>query len=151
MSVTMTMEELRAAADVDLGASEWLEVTQEMIDRFAEATGDLQWIHVDRGRAAEGPFGTTIAHGYLTLSLLPVLLGDLLQVTDAAMGVNYGLDRLRLTSPVKVGQRVRGVATLTSTEPKAGGLLVRLDVTVEIEDEERPALVAEVLLLRYGG
>jgi acyl dehydratase len=151
MSVAMTMEELRAAADVELGASEWLEVTQQMIDRFAEATGDHQWIHVDRGRAAEGPFGTTIAHGYLTLSLLPVLLGDLLQVTDAAMGVNYGLDRLRLTAPVKVGQRVRGVATLTSTEPKAGGLLVRLDVTVEIEDEERPALVAEVLLLRYGG
>jgi acyl dehydratase len=151
VAVTFTMQELRSARDVDLGASEWVEVTQEMIDRFAEATGDHQWIHVDRERAAQGPFGTTIAHGYLTLSLLPVLLGDLLVTSDATMGVNYGLDKLRLTSPVEVGSRVRGRATLTSTEDKAGGLLVRLDVTVEIEDEDRPALVAEVLLLRYGG
>jgi acyl dehydratase len=147
---TMTMAELGEAKELDLGVSGWVEVTQEMIDRFAEATGDHQWIHVDPERAAEGPFGRTIAHGYLTLSLLPVLLGDLLQVTDATMGVNYGLDRLRLTSPVKVGARVRSRAMLRATEPKAGGLLVRLDVTVEIEGEDRPALVAEVLLLRYG-
>jgi acyl dehydratase len=151
VAVTLTMDELRSARDVDLGASEWVEVTQQMIDGFAEATGDHQWIHVDRERAAQGPFGTTIAHGYLTLSLLPVLLGQLLVTSDATMGVNYGLDKLRLTSPVKVGSRVRGRATLTSTEEKAGGLLVRLDVSVEIEGEDRPALVAEVLLLRYGG
>ena len=151
MAVSMTMEELASASGVDLGSSGWLEVTQAMIDRFAEATGDDQWIHVDQERAAEGPFGATIAHGYLTLSLLPVLLRDLLRVTDATMGVNYGLDRLRLTAPVKVDERVRARATLRSTEERAGGLLVRLDVTVEIEDEDRPALIAEVLLLRYGG
>jgi acyl dehydratase len=151
VAVTLTMDELRSARDVDLGASEWVEVTQQMIDGFAEATGDHQWIHVDRERAAQGPFGTTIAHGYLTLSLLPVLLGQLLVTSNATMGVNYGLDKLRLTSPVKVGSRVRARATLTSTEEKAGGLLVRLDVSVEIEGEDRPALVAEVLLLRYGG
>lgn len=151
MTVTMTMAELAAARDVGLGASDWLEVDQRMVDLFAEATRDHQWIHVDAERAAAGPFGTTIAHGYLTLSLLPVLLGQLLEVSDATMGVNYGLDRLRLTAPVKVGQRVRARATLSATEPKAGGLLMRLDVTVEIEGESRPALVAEVLLLRHGG
>ena len=151
MAVTMTMAELAEGRDVDLGVSDWLEVTQAMIDGFADATLDHQWIHVDAQRAAEGPFGTTIAHGYLTLSLLPVLVGGLLEVPDAAMGVNYGLDRLRLTAPVTSGARVRARAHLTDTEPKGGGLLCRVEVTVEIEGQDRPALIATTLSLRYGG
>jgi acyl dehydratase len=147
--VSMTMEELAAATEVDLGASSWIEITQAMIDRFAEATGDHQWIHVDPARAADSPFGRTIAHGYLTLSLVPVVLGEVLQISDATMGVNYGLDRMRLTAPVKVGGRVRGHVVLRATEPKGEGLLLRLDVTVELEDEDRPAMVAEVLVIRY--
>lgn len=150
MPTTLTMEQLGDARDLDLGASDWVTVTQEMIDGFADATGDHQWIHVDRDRAADGPFGAPIAHGYLTLSLLPGLAGGLLKISDAAMSVNYGLDRLRLTAPVRVGKRVRALVVLSSTEPKAGGLLVRNQVTVEIEGEERPALVAETLTLRYG-
>jgi acyl dehydratase len=147
--VSMTMEELAAATEVDLGTSSWIEITQETIDRFAEATGDHQWIHVDPARAADSPFGGTIAHGYLTLSLVPVVLGEVLQISDARMGVNYGLDRMRLTAPVKVGARVRGHVVLRATEPKGEGLLLRLDVTVEIEHEDRPAMVAEVLVIRY--
>jgi acyl dehydratase len=151
VAVTMSMAELAEARDVDLGVSAWLEVTQTMIEGFADATLDHQWIHVDAERAAAGPFGTTIAHGYLTLSLLPVLVGGLLEVPDAAMGVNYGLDRLRLTAPVSSGARVRARAKLTDTEPKGGGLLCRVEVTIEIEGHERPALVATTLSLRYAG
>lgn len=145
----MTMEQLASATEVDLGTSRWRVITQDMVDRFAEATGDYQWIHVDPEGAAQGPFGTTVAHGYLTLALLPALLGELLQVTDARMAVNYGLDRLRLTAPVRVGAAVRARAVLRSAQEKAGGLLLRLDVTVEIQDEVRPALIAQMLSLRY--
>jgi acyl dehydratase len=148
MPVTLTMAELADAVDVPLGTSEWLTVTQEMIDQFADATGDHQWIHVDRERAAAGPFGGTIAHGYLTLSLLPRLIGDLFTVPDASMGVNYGIDRLRLTSPVPVDSRIRAVASLAGTEPKAGGRLLHVEVTIEIEDRDRPALVGTMLYLR---
>lgn len=151
MAVSMNMAELAEARDVDLGVSDWLEVTQTMIAGFADATLDHQWIHVDEKRAAEGPFGTTVAHGYLTLSLLPVLVGGLLEVEDAVMGINYGLDRLRLTAPVTSGSRVRARAQLTDTEPKGGGLLCRVEVTVEIEGQDRPALIATTLSLRYGG
>ncbi|MCC5949430.1 MAG: MaoC family dehydratase [Nitriliruptoraceae bacterium] len=122
-----------------------------MIDTFADATHDHQWIHVDRDRAATGPFGTTIAHGYLTLSLLPVLVGGMVEVPDAAMTVNYGLDRLRLTSPVPAGARIRAHAVVRSSEPKGGGTLSHTDVRIEIEGEERPALVADVLSLRFAG
>lgn len=149
MTMMMTMAELATARDVDLGASDWLEITQEMVDQFADATHDHQWIHVEPQRAAQGPFGTTIAHGFMTMSLLPVLLGSLLEITDAKMGVNYGSDRVRLTAPVPVGSRVRAVATLVETEPKAGGTLMHLDTTVEIEGGERPAMIARVLLVRY--
>lgn len=151
MPVTVTLQELADAEGLDLGTSAWLEVTQEMIDTFAEATHDHQWIHVDRDRAAEGPFGTTIAHGYLTLSLLPVLVGGMIEVTDARMTVNYGLDKLRLTAPVPSGGRIRARAVVRGSEPKGGGTLSRTDVTVEIEGQERPALIAEVLSLRFGG
>ncbi len=150
MAVEMTLEELKQASDVDLGASGWLEVTQERIDLFADATDDHQWIHVDPERAASGPFGTTIAHGYLTISLLPAMVTSIISVTDVKMGVNYGIDKLRLTSPVKVGSRVRAKGRLVSAEDKAGGVLYRVAVEVEIAGEDRPALVGEVLYLVYG-
>ena len=148
MPVTLTMAELADATDVDLGTSDWLTVTQETIDTFADATGDHQWIHVDPERAAAGPFGTTIAHGDLTLSLVPQLIGDLFEVPDARLGVNYGIDRLRLTAPVPVDSRIRGRATLARTEPKGGGTLMHVDVTVEVEGQQRPALVGTVLYVR---
>ena len=150
MPTTLSLAELAEATDVDLGTSDWFTITQDMIDLFADATDDHQWIHVDHERAAEGPFGTTIAHGYLTLSLIPRLIGRLLEVPDARMTVNYGLDKLRLTHPVKSGARIRGHATIARSEPKGGGTLSRIEVTVEIEGEERPALIATVLSLRFG-
>lgn len=149
MPVTMTLQELEQAEDVDLGVSSWVEITQEMIDTFADATLDHQWIHVDHDRAASGPFGGTIAHGFLTVSLLPELLGQLLEVSDSTMGVNYGMDRLRLTSPVPSGSRVRATGKLASTQKKGDGVLMTIEATVEIEGSERPALVCTSLLLRY--
>jgi len=135
------------AEERDLGASEWWTIEQRHIDLFAEATGDHQWIHVDPERAAAGPFGGTIAHGYLSLSLLPRLMDDLFEVADAKVGINYGIDRIRFTSPVRSGSRVRLKARFASAEPKAGGVLYRVGVEVEIEGGERPALVGEVLYL----
>ena len=149
MATTLTYAQLAEARDVDLGASAWREITQEMVDLFAEATGDHQWIHVDRERAAAGPFGTTIAHGFLTLSLVPMLMAEVVVLPDVGMTVNYGLDRLRLTAPVPVGSRVRAVGKLLDATPKGGGVLTRTEVTVEIEGSERPALVATSLLLRF--
>lgn len=148
MAATMTFDELREARDVDLGHGEWLEVTQEMIDLFADATGDHQWIHVDRERAAEGPFGQTIAHGYLTVSLLPRLMRGLVGV-EASMGVNYGSDKMRLTAPVPAGSRIRAHGKLLDAQDKAGGVLYRVEVTVEVEGGDRPALVGTVLSLVY--
>jgi acyl dehydratase len=151
MPVTMSFDELTEARDVDLGHSDWFEVTQEQVDLFADATHDHQWIHVDPEQAAQGPFGGTIAHGYLTVSMLPYLVTGLIDVKGVAMGVNYGIDKLRMTSPVKVGSRIRANATLKDAQEKAGGILYRVDVTVEIEDAERPALVGTVLYLVYAG
>jgi acyl dehydratase len=145
----VTLEELEAGGERDLGASSWHTIDQRSIDLFAEATGDHQWIHVDAERAAAGPFGTTIAHGYLTLSLLPLLLREVFAVEGARMGINYGTDRIRFTAPVPSGSRVRVAARLLSTERRAGGVLCRLGVTVEIEGAERPACVGEVLMLTY--
>lgn len=150
MPVEMTIEELREARDVDLGASAWFEVTQDQIDLFADATRDHQWIHVDPEKAASGPFGRTIAHGYLTVSMLPHLVTQIVQVTDVQMGVNYGIDRLRLTAPVPVGSRIRAKGRLVEAEPKGAGTLYRVAVEVEIEGSERPALVGDVLYLVYG-
>lgn len=143
----LTIAELATTADLDVGASDWVEIDQQRIDAFAAATGDRQWIHTDPERAATGPFGSTIAHGYLTLALLPQLLGTMLRITDAAMGVNYGIDRLRLTAPVPVGSRVRAHGRITRVEPKAAGYLYGMEVTVEIEGEERPAMVGTVRYL----
>ena len=129
----------------DLGTTEWLEITQERVDTFADATGDHQWIHVDPERAKDGPFGGTIAHGYLTLSLVNTFLPDLLEVRNVSMGVNYGTDKTRFPAAVPVGSRIRGRAELTGAEEVKGGVQARVTVTVEIEDSDRPACVVETI------
>jgi acyl dehydratase len=149
MGVQMTKEEILTATDVDLGAGDWFSIEQKNIDLFADATGDHQWIHVDHEAAAQGPFGTTVAHGYLSLSLIPGLLPDLLNITDARMGVNYGIDKVRFTAPVPSGSRVRLKAELISGEARGEGVLYKLGVTIEIEEQDKPALVGEVLYLVF--
>ncbi len=126
---------------------EWLEISQERIAAFADATEDWQWIHLDAERAAAGPFGATIAHGYLTLSLLPRLVEGLLEVGGVAMAVNYGLDKVRFLQPVRAGSRVRAVTEVIGVEPGPQGVRVASRTTVEIEGASRPALVAETIAL----
>jgi len=138
---------MRAAVGERLGESEWLEINQNRIDTFAEATGDHQWIHVDPELAAAGPFGSTIAHGYLTLSLLPFLGRDIWSIGNVKMGINYGLNKVRFPNPVKVGSRLRCVTTLLSVEDVAQGVQVTYRHTLEIEGQERPAIVAETVSL----
>ena len=152
-TVFENLDALRAAVGRHLGHSDWLEVTQDRIDLFADATGDHQWIHVDPEKAAAGPFGTTIAHGYLTLSLLP-LLGQHQQGIQldlpARMRVNYGLNRVRFPAPVRVGKRIRLRSTLLSVEPVGDGVYQLVyRQTVEIEDEAKPAMVAETVSRLY--
>jgi acyl dehydratase len=149
MRVFNGVDELRAAAGSHLGVSDWMTVDQSRIDMFADATDDHQWIHVDEKRAEEGPFGTTIAHGFLTLSLLPVLVGQTYKIEGTKMGVNYGLNRVRFTSPVPVDSKVRGSIDLVEVTDVAGGVQLTLKVTVEMEGSERPALVAEWLTRQY--
>ena len=149
MRVFTGLADLSAATGTRLGVSDWSTVDQSQIDLFAEATHDHQWIHVDPARAADGPFGTTIAHGFLTLSLLPELVQQVYAVEGVAMGVNYGVDRLRFTAPVRVGSRVRAVVDLEDVVDVAGGVQLTLGVTVELEGSERPALVAHWLVRRY--
>jgi len=149
-TTTLTLAELEQAGERDLGATEWHTIDQRMIDLFAEATGDHQWIHVDPPRAAEGPFGTTVAHGYLTLSLLPRLMSELISVSDASMGINYGTEKLRFTSPVPSGSRVRLHAKLVRAERRGNGVVYTVAVQVEIDDQEKPALVGEVVYFAVG-
>jgi acyl dehydratase len=152
MTTTTTMAELPGLVGQELGASDWHEVTQESVNLFAEATGDHQWIHVDVERAkAESPFGGPIAHGYLTLSLLVPLLAQVLVISDSAMGVNYGLNKLRFPSPVPVGSKVRASAVLKEVTEFAGGLQYSLAVTVEREGGEKPVCIAEPVYRVYGG
>ncbi|HET8991223.1 MAG TPA: MaoC family dehydratase [Acidimicrobiales bacterium] len=146
---TIPLDELAAHVGEHLGYCDYRTVTQDQVDRFADATGDHQWIHVDPERAAAGPFGGTIAHGYLTLSLIPVLVGSLLRVSGVSMGVNYGSNRVRFTSPVRVGSDVRAGATLASVEEVPGGVQVALEVTVEVRGQAKPACVAETLTRFY--
>lgn len=142
--------ELKGSVGRDLGHSEWLEITQERIDQFAEATGDHQWIHVDPVRAKDGPFGTTIAHGYLTQSLVNAFLPQIVEVRGISMGINYGADRVRFPSPVPVGSRVRGKAELIEAEDtKDGAVQAKIRVTVEIEGENRPACVIDTISRYY--
>ncbi|GAB2831331.1 MaoC family dehydratase [Actinocorallia aurea] len=137
------IEELRAAVGTHLGYSDWQTITQKQIDTFAEATGDHQWIHTDPARAAAGPFGTTIAHGYLTLSLLPMLAGSVYRVEGISMGVNYGADKLRFPAPVPVDSRVRAGVELLSLEPGGGGFRLTARVTVEREGGGKPVCVVD--------
>ena len=143
-------EELKAAVGKPLGVSEWLEIDQKRIDLFAEATGDHQWIHVDPERAKQGPFGATIAHGYLTLSLVNSFLPQIVEVRGIAMGINYGADRLRFPAPVPIGSRIRGSAEVVSAEDtKDGAVQAKVRVTVEIEGSDRPACVVDTISRYY--
>jgi acyl dehydratase len=148
--ITLTLEELERSAGRELGTSEWHEIGQEQIDLFAEATGDHQWIHVDPEAAADGPFGTTVAHGYLMLSMLPLLLGEIVDVTDAVVGVNYGTEKIRFTSPVPSGSRVRLHAKLLRTERRDANVIWQVGIQIEIEGEQKPAVVGEVVYLAAG-
>ncbi len=150
MAVTVRAGELRDRVGQEIGVSPWYEIGQERIDAFAEATDDRQWIHLDRARAALGPFGRTIAHGFLTLSVLPKLLAEAVTFADRRMGVNYGLNRVRFTSPVPSGARVRGRFTLARCEEIEGGLQLTWNVTVEREGADKPCLVAEWLVRQYA-
>jgi acyl dehydratase len=151
MSITVNgLDELKKLAGSDLGTSEWIEVTQERIDTFADATGDHQWIHTDPERAAKGPFGTPIAHGYLTLSLFIPLFTELLDVQGVTTKVNYGLNKVRFPAPVKVGSRIRLAARLTSVEDVPGGVQITVDGTIEIEDGTKPAAVLQSLSRFYA-
>jgi acyl dehydratase len=146
----ITVAELVDAQDLDLGASPWRRVEQSRVDTFAEATDDHQWIHVDVERAATGPFGGTIAHGYLTLSLVPSMLKELLTVTDHARGTNYGLERVRFTSPVPVGAEIRLTASVPGAVRRAdGGVQYRVALAVEVKGQERPAMVGESIYVVY--
>lgn len=149
MPTELTIADLENASEQDLGFSDWHTVEQKHIDLFADATGDHQWIHVNPDMAAQGPFGTTVAHGYLSLSLLPMLLGQVISVPDAKMGVNYGTDKVRFTNPVPSGSRVRAKARLLSGQRKGDGVLYKLGVEIEIEGQNKPALVGEVLYLVF--
>ncbi|HEV7791911.1 MAG TPA: MaoC family dehydratase [Pseudonocardia sp.] len=143
MRVFNGADELKAAVGEQLGTSDWVTVEQKQIDTFAEATGDHQWIHVDAEKAESGPFGVTIAHGYLTLSLLPVFSAQVYKVENVKMGINYGLNKVRFTSPVPVNSRLRGSFELLEVSEVKDALQVVNKVTVEIEGSERPACVAE--------
>ncbi len=146
--MSMTFESPAALLDAvgtHLGYSDWLEIDQRRIDLFAEATGDHQWIHVDPERAAAGPFGSTIAHGYLTLSLANLFLPQIMQVDNVSMGVNYGCEKVRFPAPVPVGSRVRGGGEVISAEEVKGGVQVVVRMTIEIEGQDRPACVIDTI------
>ena len=145
----VSLRELEQRVGEEVGVSPWVEVTQERIDTFAKAIDDFQWIHVDRARAQASPFGGTIAHGFLTLSLLSHLSERTFGFTDRKMGINYGLNRVRFTSPVPSGARVRARFTLAKYEPLEGGVQVTWNTVVEIEGKDKPALVAEWLGRHY--
>jgi len=145
VAIFHSAEELRAAAGREAGPTDWITVEQSRVDEFADATDDHQWIHVDPARAASGPFGTTIAHGYLTLSLVNFFLPDLVRVEGAKMGVNYGTNKVRFPAAVKVGARIRGRAQVLEATDVSGGVQIVVRVTIEIEGGERPACVADTI------
>jgi acyl dehydratase len=149
MIVIPTLSSLQQRIGEELAVSDWLTVDQATIDKFADATGDHQWIHVDKERAAKGPFGTTVAHGYLTLSLLPKLAESALKVDDVRMGVNYGLNRVRFPAPVPSGSRIRARLKLLAYEPIDGGAQLVMEVTMEREGSDKPVCVAETVSRRY--
>ena len=143
------IEDLHTLVGQEVGVSDWLEVTQERVNQFAEATGDHQWIHVDVERATR-EIGGPIAHGYLTLSLIPFLSQGLMPVSGVTRGINYGSDKVRFTNMVRVGKKVRLRQKLLSAEPKSGGMQLKSQCTIEIEGEDRPACVAETISVVYA-
>ena len=145
MTTFSSPADLLGKEGTQLGHSDWLEIDQQRIDLFADATGDHQWIHVDPERAAEGPFGKTIAHGYLTLSLANLFLPDLMKVENFSMGVNYGCDKVRFPAPVPVDSRIRGAGEVISAEEVKGGVQVVVRITIEIEGSERPACIIDTI------
>jgi acyl dehydratase len=149
-TATMDMASLREAAGTHLGYTDWQEMTQERVNQFADATDDHQFIHVDPERAKQTPFGGTIAHGYLTLSLMAPVMGELMHVSDAKMGLNYGLDRVRFPAPLPVGAQWRGGAEIVEVTDVPGGLQVKVKGTIEVKDAEKPACVAECLVRLFG-
>lgn len=149
-TIVQRPDELLDLVGSELGISGWLTIDQARIDRFAAATDDDQWIHTDRQRAAEGPFGTTIAHGFLTLSLLIPMIEEILVVKDKTSSTNYGLDRVRFTAPVPEGSRVRMHAMLAEAGRIDGGVQISLDCTIEIEGQQRPACIARAIHRHMG-
>jgi acyl dehydratase len=149
MTKTTTFATLADLAGQEIGASDWLLIDQERVNLFADATGDHQWIHVDVPRAT-AEMGGPIAHGFLTLSLIPFLGKDILKVEGVSRGINYGLNKVRFTNMVRVGSKVRAVQKLLSVEPKSGGLMLTSEVTIEIEGEARPACVAETVSMLFA-
>jgi acyl dehydratase len=143
------LADLAALQGQEIGVSDWITVDQARIDQFAQATGDAQWIHVDPVRAAAGPFGVTVAHGFLTLSLLSELLAGALRIEDVRMGLNYGLDRVRFPSPVPVDSRLRATCRLSKYEPVDGGAQLTITVTIAREGSAKPACVAEWLTRHF--
>ena len=147
---TVSYDDVASLVGQEVGVSDWVLIDQDRVNKFADATGDHQWIHVDVERAKkEMPGGKTIAHGYLTLSLVPMLGAQTLRITGVTRGINYGSNKVRFTSMVPVGSRVRGRQKLVSVEPKAGGLQMINEFTIEIEGQERPACIAETMSLIY--
>jgi acyl dehydratase len=152
MTTTTTLAELPGLVGTELGTSDWYEVTQEAVNKFADATADHQWIHIDVERAKnESPFGGPIAHGFLTLSLVVPLVAQVLTITDVKMGVNYGLNKVRFPAPVPVGSKVRARVTLKDCEQVSGGLQNTLAVTIEREGGDKPVCIAEWVTRQYGG
>jgi acyl dehydratase len=151
-TVVNGLEEITALAGADLGRTGWTEVTQERVNMFADATGDHQWIHVDSARAAAGPFGGTIAHGYLTLSMVIPLFAELLKVTGISMGINYGVNRVRFPAPVLVGAKIRLAAVVAAVEPVGDGAVVQLtvDFSIEVDGGTKPACVAQAIYRYYA-
>jgi len=144
-----TIDELKAAVGTEVGVGEWLEVGQERINQFADATEDHQWIHIDADRAATGPFGSTVAHGFLTLSLIPGLVEGFTSVESAKMGVNYGLNKVRFPAPVPSGSRVRARVEVASVDDVPGGVQIVSRVTVERDGGDKPVCVAETVSRLY--
>jgi acyl dehydratase len=145
MTTSLKIGDLASRVGQEVGVSAWTEIAQDRIDLFAKATEDFQWIHIDQERAKQSPFGTTIAHGFLTLSMLPKLSDSAFELSDRKMGVNYGLNKLRFTSPVPAGSKIRARFTLTKLEEIEGGVQTTWNVVVEREGGEKPVLVAETL------
>jgi len=149
MKTLLKIGELESRVGEELAVSPWMEIAQDRIDLFAKATEDFQWIHVDQERAKQSPFGGTIAHGFLTLSLLPKLTDAALEITDRKMGVNYGLNKVRFTAPVPSGSRIRGRFTLTKVETIEGGVQTTWNTVVERDGGDKPVMVAETISRHY--